>query len=266
MKKKIITVILISIIIITNIYIGKPPVEAKQTEGIKSVEKNVKNKEKGSREVKEGEDAGAKVAGEKESQASQIGEQEKAGAGEKEEEQASKETEQETGAEKEGNKEETGKEEGEESSKREEWKEEENKQEEGEEKEEIYSSKYLVKEKTISRIPPQTSIEEFKKNIETESGKEIKIYKEEKEITKGNIGTGMKIKIGEKGDEYEASVIGDINRRRRSKPNRTNKNNKTHNRLKRMGTKRNRKRISRHNRRRKNKHNRRKQTNKLHSI
>lgn len=109
----------------------------------------------------------------------------------------------------------------------------------------IYSSKYLVKGKIIYRIDPKTSIEEFKKNIEIAKGQEIKIYKGKKEITSGNIGTGMKIK-GTNGEEYETSVIGDISRRRNSKPNRTNNNNKTHNKLKRMGTRRNRKSISRH--------------------
>ena len=109
----------------------------------------------------------------------------------------------------------------------------------------IYSNKYLVKGKVIYRIDPKTSIEEFRKNIEIAEGQEIKIYKGKKEITRGNIGTGMKIK-GTNGEEYETSVIGDISRRRNSKSNRTNNDNKTHNKLKRMGTRRNRKSISRH--------------------
>lgn len=72
----------------------------------------------------------------------------------------------------------------------------------------IYSTKYLVKGKVIYKIEPKTSIEEFKENVEIAKGQEIKIYKGEKEITSGYIGTGMKIK-GE-GEEYTTCVRGDI--------------------------------------------------------
>ena len=87
----------------------------------------------------------------------------------------------------------------------------------------IYSNKYLVKGNNIYRIDPKTSIEEFRKNIEIAEGKEIKIYKEEKEVTEGYICTGMvikeakgevaeEVKEGEKEEkEYTISVIGDIN-------------------------------------------------------
>lgn len=129
----------------------------------------------------------------------------------------------------------------------------------------IYSNKYLVKGKEITRIEPKTSIKEFKKNIETAKGKEIKIYKGQEEITSGYIGTGMTVK-GTNEEEYTLSVIGDISRRRTSKPNRTNNDNPSYNKPKRLGTKRNKKRISRHKRRRKNKPNRYNKTNKLHSI
>lgn len=47
-------------------------------------------------------------------------------------------------------------------------------------------------------------------------------------------------------EEYTLSVIGDISRRRTNKPNRTNNDNPSLNKSKRMGTKRNKKRISRH--------------------
>lgn len=73
----------------------------------------------------------------------------------------------------------------------------------------IYSNKFLVKGKTISRIAPKTSIEDFKKNIEVTKGKEVKIYKGEKEQTSGYIGTGMLIK-GPDGQEYTTSVTGDL--------------------------------------------------------
>lgn len=109
----------------------------------------------------------------------------------------------------------------------------------------IYSNKYLVKGKEITRIEPKTSIKEFKKNIEIAKGNEIKIYKGKEEITSGYIGTGMTIK-GTNEEEYTLSVIGDISRRWTSKPNRTNNDNPSLNKSKRMGTKRNKKRISRH--------------------
>ena len=73
----------------------------------------------------------------------------------------------------------------------------------------IYSSKYLVKGKNICRIEPKTSVEEFRKNIEVAEGKEIKIYKGDKEIVSGYIGTGMKLRE-ENGEEYTLSVKGDI--------------------------------------------------------
>ena len=73
----------------------------------------------------------------------------------------------------------------------------------------IYSNKYLVKENSIYRIAPKTSINEFNKNIEVSQGKEIKIYKDKKEVTSGYIGTGMTVKESD-GREYTTSVIGDI--------------------------------------------------------
>ena len=73
----------------------------------------------------------------------------------------------------------------------------------------IYSNKYLVKEKTIYRIDPKTTIEEFRNNIEIAKGNDIKIYKEEKEITSGYVATGMIVR-GTNGQEYNLSVIGDI--------------------------------------------------------
>lgn len=72
---------------------------------------------------------------------------------------------------------------------------------------------YIVSEEnqTISRILPRTSIEEFKSNINAESS-QIHIFDnaEEKEITQGYIGTGMKIKIDGNSTTYTASVIGDL--------------------------------------------------------
>lgn len=73
----------------------------------------------------------------------------------------------------------------------------------------IYSNKFLVKGKIISRIDPKTTIEDFRKNIEVTKGKEIKIYKGKKEQASGYIGTGMIIK-GPDEQEYTTSVTGDL--------------------------------------------------------
>ena len=72
---------------------------------------------------------------------------------------------------------------------------------------------YIVSEenKTISRILPKTTIEEFKSNINVQSSKIKILYnKEQTEITQGYIGTGMKIKIDDYTTIYTASVIGDL--------------------------------------------------------
>lgn len=73
----------------------------------------------------------------------------------------------------------------------------------------IYSDEYLVKDNVISKIDIQTSIEEFKKNIDIAKDVTIKIYKGQQEITTGYIGTGMKV-IGSNGQEMTISVRGDL--------------------------------------------------------
>ena len=73
----------------------------------------------------------------------------------------------------------------------------------------LYSSVYLVKDKTVYRVEPETSLEAFKKNVEIAEGNEIKFYKGEEEVTEGYVGTGMQI-IGTNGQQYEISVKGDI--------------------------------------------------------
>lgn len=84
----------------------------------------------------------------------------------------------------------------------------------------LYSEKYLVLDGKISKIQPNTTMEEFKKNVEIakdSDGNEytLKIYsaqtlKELPEDYNGYIGTGMKI-IGSNKQEYTAIVNGDVN-------------------------------------------------------
>ncbi len=76
--------------------------------------------------------------------------------------------------------------------------------------EQTITSKYYEIDKQkgiISRIEPETTIEEFKSKI----NEEIKIYEDKnctKEIKAGNIGTGKYVKNGE--NIYETSVVGDF--------------------------------------------------------
>ncbi len=74
----------------------------------------------------------------------------------------------------------------------------------------IVSKKYLVKEEKIYKIPSNTSIENFKDNIETLS--QIKILDGDKEITNTQsiIKTGMTVKLDNR-VEYKLIVRGDIN-------------------------------------------------------
>ena len=79
----------------------------------------------------------------------------------------------------------------------------------------LESNKYVIAEetKTISRIVPETTIEEFKTNLNA-SQEDIAIYKDktlQQEQTEGYIQTGMAVKIEGINAIYELVVIGDIN-------------------------------------------------------
>ena len=76
------------------------------------------------------------------------------------------------------------------------------------------STKYLIAEENeqISRIIPETTIEEFKENFNVEKSK-LHVYKsgtEKKEVTSGYIATGMVLTCDEIEESYTLSVIGDI--------------------------------------------------------
>ena len=76
-----------------------------------------------------------------------------------------------------------------------------------------YEEKIEENAKYIKGIKPQTTLESFKNNIETNGT--IKVKKEETEITdnRAKIGTGMKIEItlNDEKVEYMLVVIGDCN-------------------------------------------------------
>ena len=76
----------------------------------------------------------------------------------------------------------------------------------------LESQKYNILEEKgyITRIIPETKIEEFKQKFNIESSK-IHVYEGETEIEEGNIKTGMIATFEGFEKRYELSVIGDIN-------------------------------------------------------
>ena len=81
----------------------------------------------------------------------------------------------------------------------------------------LNSEKYLVTDVDISRIAPNSKIEQIKNNF----NKEIKIYestKDEKNVenlsekTTGTVTTGMLIKTADEENNYYVSVVGDLDR------------------------------------------------------
>ncbi len=78
--------------------------------------------------------------------------------------------------------------------------------------ENLISTKYLVKDDTIQRVYPGTSINEIKDEWKEE---EIKIYEDsscQEEVKEGNIATGMALKVMGWKKTYNISVIGDLNK------------------------------------------------------
>ena len=71
--------------------------------------------------------------------------------------------------------------------------------------ENLISKKYLVKDNSISKILPNTKIEDFKK----EFNKDIKIYKNEQEVSTGLVESGMIVKY--KDESRTILVHGDTN-------------------------------------------------------
>lgn len=69
----------------------------------------------------------------------------------------------------------------------------------------LVSDKYLIKDNNISRIKPETTVEEFKSEWENET---ISIYKDGTEVQDGIIQTGMILKRGL--EEYKLIVVGDV--------------------------------------------------------
>ena len=76
--------------------------------------------------------------------------------------------------------------------------------------ENLISTKYLVTDDTISRVRPETKIDEIKSEWEDE---DIKIYTNEtceEEVTEGYVSTGMALKVNGWEKTYTISVIGDL--------------------------------------------------------
>lgn len=76
---------------------------------------------------------------------------------------------------------------------------------------ELYSEEYAIDgiRHIISRVLPETKIQEFKENFNL--SETISVYKDknlEEEVTSGYVGTGMYLKNGE--ELYQISVIGDL--------------------------------------------------------
>ena len=72
------------------------------------------------------------------------------------------------------------------------------------------STKYLVTDKYISCVNSETTIEDFKSNVQG-----VKVYEtmsKEKEVTEGIIKTGMIAEYTKNGRTYNISVIGDLNK------------------------------------------------------
>lgn len=75
----------------------------------------------------------------------------------------------------------------------------------------ITSQVYNIEDKYINKIKPETLIESFKKNINT-NAKQIVIYdKNNKEVTDGKIATGMKLSLDNNKKVFTLIVTGDIN-------------------------------------------------------
>ncbi len=71
------------------------------------------------------------------------------------------------------------------------------------------STKYLVTDKNISRVAPNTTIEEFKKNINSN----ITVYEDEaltKEVVSGYIKSNMFVKYLDNNRVFKLSVVGDL--------------------------------------------------------
>ena len=78
----------------------------------------------------------------------------------------------------------------------------------------LESKKYLIVEakEYISRIIPETTVEELKANFNVDASK-LHIYKDStktKEVTTGYVATGMILTCDEIEESYTLSVIGDI--------------------------------------------------------
>ena len=75
----------------------------------------------------------------------------------------------------------------------------------------LYSNKYLVKNGVVSRIDPNTTIEEFKKQVQIAKGNELTFYKKDgvTPLEEKILGTGMIVK-GTNGQNYTLSVKGDV--------------------------------------------------------
>ena len=72
------------------------------------------------------------------------------------------------------------------------------------------STAYLVTDKYVSNVAPETSIETFRKNME----EGITVYEnatKQKEVTDGIIKTGMVLEYNQNGRTFDISVLGDIN-------------------------------------------------------
>ena len=73
------------------------------------------------------------------------------------------------------------------------------------------SIKYLVTDRFISRIMPETKVEKFKENFS--KGEEVKVYKDktcQEEVKEGYVYSGMYAKYESNGRIFKIAVIGDI--------------------------------------------------------
>lgn len=73
------------------------------------------------------------------------------------------------------------------------------------------SIKYLVTDRFISRVMPETKVEKFKENFS--KGEEVKVYKDktcQEEVKDGYVYSGMYVKYESNGRIFKIAVIGDI--------------------------------------------------------
>ena len=73
------------------------------------------------------------------------------------------------------------------------------------------SIKYLVTDRFISRVMPETKVEKFKENFS--KGEEVKVYKDktcQEEVKEGYVYSGMYAKYESNGRIFKIAVIGDI--------------------------------------------------------